>query len=277
MPLRLLSWNLFHGRDHPPNPALHTWRSRLLRITERDRSHAQVNVDLFGAFASRLAAAPWEVALLQECPPRWWRQLAGACEAEAHGVLTARNPPLLGELLSAAARLNPDLIASWEGGSNLTLVRGGHRIAERANARLASHPERRAMALTRLECGIAVANFHLSERRQAAELELAEAARIAGRFRCGDALVLGGDFNLRPARSPAAFALLAAEHGLSGTTDPTAIDHLLVAGAPADDPRAPGPEWRETADPTAPPGNDDRPIRLSDHAPVMREVSLDAD
>ena len=31
--LRVLSWNLFHGRDFPPDPALRTLRSRLLRTT----------------------------------------------------------------------------------------------------------------------------------------------------------------------------------------------------------------------------------------------------
>ena len=30
MEIRAITWNLFHGRDFPPDPALHTWRSRLL-------------------------------------------------------------------------------------------------------------------------------------------------------------------------------------------------------------------------------------------------------
>lgn len=273
MMLRALCWNLFHGRDHPPNPDLHTWRSRLWRITERDQTHAQVNVDLLDAFASRLASASWDVAMLQECPPRWWEPLADACEAEAHGVLTARNPPLLGPVLSAAARLNPDLIASWEGGSNLTLVRGGHWITGRASCKLATRPERRAMTLTRLGSGVLVANFHLSEWRGAAELELAEAARRANRFRAdGDALVLGGDFNLRPGRSPEAFELLESEHGLAGITDPASIDHVLVAGAPASRPKKLKPIWRELPDPTGPSGGSRHVIRLSDHAPVRREL-----
>ena len=28
--MRVLSWNLYHGRDFPPDPALFTLRSRLL-------------------------------------------------------------------------------------------------------------------------------------------------------------------------------------------------------------------------------------------------------
>ena len=76
MELSALTWNLFHGRDHPPDPALFTWRSRLLRTTERDATHAQVNRDLLAEFAAVLAAAEWDVALLQECPPRWGAPLA---------------------------------------------------------------------------------------------------------------------------------------------------------------------------------------------------------
>jgi endonuclease/exonuclease/phosphatase family metal-dependent hydrolase len=118
---KAISWNLFHGRDFPPDPALFTWRSRLLRVSERNATHVQVNRDLLAEFSRLLAEAEWDVALLQECPPRWWDRLGEACDAEPHGVLTSRNS--LAPLRTLAARLNPDLIASGEGGSNLTLVR----------------------------------------------------------------------------------------------------------------------------------------------------------
>ena len=36
MSIRALCWNIFHGRDAPPDPSLFTLRSKLLRITERD-------------------------------------------------------------------------------------------------------------------------------------------------------------------------------------------------------------------------------------------------
>ncbi|HEX8689256.1 MAG TPA: hypothetical protein VF729_03340, partial [Solirubrobacterales bacterium] len=71
MQLAAISWNLFHGRDFPPDPALLTWRSRLLRISERNGTHLQVNRELLPEFAELLAAAEWDVALLQECPPRF--------------------------------------------------------------------------------------------------------------------------------------------------------------------------------------------------------------
>ena len=69
--VRTATWNLFHGRDHPPDPALFTRRSRLLRRTERNATHVQVNRPLREEFVSTLDAAEWDVALLQEAPPRW--------------------------------------------------------------------------------------------------------------------------------------------------------------------------------------------------------------
>ncbi|HEX8958193.1 MAG TPA: hypothetical protein VF770_00045, partial [Solirubrobacterales bacterium] len=87
MAFTAIGWNLFHGRDFPPDPALFTWRSRLLRVGERNATHVQVNRDLAAEFAALLAAAEWDVALLQECPPRFAAPLARACGAEAHRAL----------------------------------------------------------------------------------------------------------------------------------------------------------------------------------------------
>ena len=36
--MRLLTWNLFHGRDHPPDPALFTRRSLWLRAEEHNET-----------------------------------------------------------------------------------------------------------------------------------------------------------------------------------------------------------------------------------------------
>ena len=38
-----------------------------------------------------LAGAAWDVALLQECPPRFAEPLARACGAEWQRALTSRN------------------------------------------------------------------------------------------------------------------------------------------------------------------------------------------
>ena len=278
MRVRALSWNLFHGRDFPPEPSLLSWRSRLLRTTERGTSYAQVNRDLFDSFAGLLAAAEWDVALLQEVPPRWAERLATECRAVPHLVLTSRNLPGLARLQALAAGFNPDLIASWEGGSNLTLVRAARAdrpaILERRMLRLALRPERRAMAFSRLEGGLCVANLHASKARAPAERELPRAADAAVGWAQGSPLIFGGDFNLRPALSPLVFEALARDHGLTAPTGPRVIDHLLTRGVEIAEPsRQWAPERREVPDPTAS-GGRRLPIRLSDHAPVEALLDL---
>ena len=81
------------------------------------------------------------------CHPRFAAPaLASACGAEAHRVFTSRNS--LGPLRTFIARHNPDLIASGEGGSNLTLVRSPFRCAlctpEEQKAAAGADPDRRA-------------------------------------------------------------------------------------------------------------------------------------
>jgi endonuclease/exonuclease/phosphatase family metal-dependent hydrolase len=268
MLLRALSWNLFHGRDAPPDPRLFTWRSRLLRITERSATHQQVNRDLLDEFAGILDRAAWEVALLQECPPRWAERLADACSAEPHRALTARNS--FAPVRALIARCNPDLIASNEGGSNLTLVRGGFQIVERRELELypGPEPERRVMAFTRLGRGagdqLCVANTHLTarpSRRDLAKSELLDAAKTATEWADGAPLLVGGDFNLRPAESTV-YDELAERYGLRAPTAPDSLDHLLVRElAPLEPPHEWPAERREVIE-------DGFAIRLSDHAPV---------
>jgi len=302
--LTALTWNLFHGRDFPPDPALRTWRSRLLRRSERNATHVQVNRDLLAEFSHLLAGAEWDVALLQECPPRWWDPLAAACDAEAHGVLTSRNS--LGALRSRIARHNPDLIASGEGGSNLTLVRKSFRCAFRTHEVRKAHrnreatverreleihrgrPERRTMAFTRIAAGggsgrggaatgrgggvgrstageveLCVANLHASANDPAlATADVLRAAETARSWAGEAPLIFGGDLNLRPQRSPAAFAELRERFGLAAPTGPGAIDHLLVRGLETVEPPRRWPaQKRELPE-------DGLALRLSDHAPV---------
>jgi endonuclease/exonuclease/phosphatase family metal-dependent hydrolase len=274
MEVRALTWNLFHGRDFPPDPSLLTWRSRLLRVTERDDTHVQVNRDLFGEFAEVIDNADWDIALLQECPPRWAEAMATVCSAEPHLVLTSRNA--LAPLRTLLARLNPDLIASNEGGSNLTLVRGGWEIDDRREfvLRKGPDPERRAMAFSQLRhtrgTPLCVANVHLSagpDRRPLAVEELNLAADTASEWAGDDPLLLAGDLNIRPSDSPV-YDELAARLGLREITAPDALDHLLARGlkpiAPA---TAWPPERRELRD-------EDGLIRLSDHSPVEATFAL---
>lgn len=264
--MRALSWNLFHGRDHAPDSSLHTWRSRLTRRTERGETHAQVNRDLRDPFTAMLAEADWDVALLQECPPRWAEALSAACSAEAHLLLTSRNLP--GPLAGAqrlAARSNPDLIGSWEGGSNLTLARGAHGtpiIRERRALTLTRRPETRRMAFTILRDGLCVANLHASVARPAALAEVRTAAATASAW-AGDApLIFGGDLNLRPRTNPEIFDELRRKHGLTPPAGPDSLDHLLARNLEvAEPPAAWEPARREVPE-------DGLRVRLSDHAPV---------
>ena len=260
-----IAWNLFHGRDFPPDPELFTWRSRLLRVTERNATHVQVNRELRARFAAKLAEWEWDVALLQETPPRFATALAEAAAAEGHRVLTSRND--LGSVRAAAARLNPDLVASGEGGSNLTLVRRAGALGEIVERReLAIHegrPERRAMALTRASSGVCIANLHATnDIPELAVEDVLLAARAATEFAAGAPLLFGGDLNLRPRQNPEVFQTLAGEFGLGEPTGPTAIDHLLANGLKVLSPPSRwDPERREI-------DQDGLALRLSDHAPV---------
>ncbi|HEX8752816.1 MAG TPA: endonuclease/exonuclease/phosphatase family protein [Solirubrobacterales bacterium] len=265
MEFTALAWNLFHGRDFPPDPALRTWRSRLLRLDERNATHIQVNRDLSAEFATLLAASAWDVALLQECPPRFAEPLARACGAEWQRALTSRNS--LGPLRGLLARQNPDLMASGEGGSNLTLVRVPGRlggIAERRESAIhEGEPERRAMAFTRTASGVCIANLHATnDQPRLAAADVLLAARTASEWAGEAPLLFGGDLNLRPARNPEVFERLREDFGLAAPTGPEAIDHLLVRGLEV---RRPPTQW--------PPERRELPLegralRLSDHAPV---------
>jgi endonuclease/exonuclease/phosphatase family metal-dependent hydrolase len=162
--MRVLSWNLYHGRDFPPDPALFTLRSRLLRRTEIGTAHVQLNRPLLAEFAGLLDSLEWDVALLQEAPPRWFSELARRTRSSGIRVLTSRNwwPAVQGRL----ADLNPDLLASSEGGSNQILVRHPGRVLEHRRHALARRPERRRMQMARLDVGgfgrVCVANLHAS-------------------------------------------------------------------------------------------------------------------
>jgi endonuclease/exonuclease/phosphatase family metal-dependent hydrolase len=264
--MRVLSWNLYHGRDFPPDPALFTLRSRLLRTTERNATHVQVNRPLLDEFVRVLDGLEWEAALLQEAPPRWFRDLQQRTGSAGARVLTSRNllPPVQGLL----ANLNPDLMASWEGGSNQMLFRRPTRILEQRTLTLARRPERRRMHWVRVEPPdgrrVCVANLHASAGRpEQASAEVVAAADAAVTWSADDPLVFGGDLNVRPDRQPDPFAVLRDRFGLREPTAPGAIDHVLARGLEiSDPPRRLAPEERELIEP------DGLRLRLSDHAPV---------
>lgn len=246
-----LTWNLFHGRDDPP---------------EGSAAHADAKRALFDEFASVLDGLRWEIALLQEAPPRWLAPLGRRCRANGVLALTSRNE--LAPLRAAIADRFPDLIKSNEGGSNMVLVRAPATIEEVERHGLARKPERRTLLLARVAVPggrrLAVANMHLSvpSTGQGEEELLAAAARAVA-FAGNDALILGGDLNLRPAQHAHAFAEVERRFGLAPPTGPRAIDHLLARGLDVvDAPQALPPTAREVN------ATDGRRLRLSDHAPV---------
>lgn len=283
MNFRVLSWNLYHGRDFPPEPgdeepgvAAGGFGWRFLGRPVVGRRHLRLNRDLFREFAAFLAAAKWDVALLQEVPPRWTRRLAAATGAEARSALTSRN--WLRPVIAPLARPRPQLAGSWEGGSNLILVRGatvgldgyrrGSEVTEFRRSTLSWLPERRVMSMVELGCGFCLANIHAST-GDAAAGDVMRAARLAGDRAGKRPLILGGDFNVRP-RSGDLFERLEAGFGLAGPTGPGSIDHLLTRGVELLEPAgAWPPSRRDVPDPAS-----GKLIRLSDHAPVSLRIGI---
>jgi len=271
--LRVLTWNLYHGRDAPPARALRTLRSLILRREEHDDTHVQLNRHLRDEFAMLIAHAEWDVCLLQEAPPSWNATLARACGADSYVSLTSRN--WLASLRSRLAWWNPDLMGSWEGGSNITLVRPAWSIAGTSRSLLLNPfperglRERRRMSFVRLradETDVCVANLHLTAgARVRAEAEARRAAAAAVAWAGHAPLIVGGDFNLRP-RETHVFEHLAQDHGLAAATAPGALDHLLARDLEVvTPPHAWAPQSREL---DVPVGLESRRLRLSDHAPV---------
>jgi endonuclease/exonuclease/phosphatase family metal-dependent hydrolase len=176
--VRVLSWNLFHGRSQPP-----------------------AGRDLRDEFTAALAGWAWDVALLQECPPWWPQPLARACGATAHRALTSRNALL--PVRRLVAERWPDLIKSNGGGCNAILVRGAqvhdHRVVV-----LRRCPERRVAHAVRLDAGW-VGNVHAqvhSEERAQADLRGAALALEAWAGGAAEPRILGGDTNTRHPRPP---------------------------------------------------------------------------
>ena len=180
--MRVLSWNLFHGRDFPPtrpcSPGAHGCSSGPSATPPTRRSTARCCAEF--APGSRAATGT------SRCSRRLRRAGSSRSPGARRRPGPSRSPrvtccpPLRGWL----ADRNPDLIASNEGGSNLILVRppGGSprpHVAARPAAGAA------AMLWPALELaardGVCVANLH------AAPVPGAAAAELVLRRRARDA------------------------------------------------------------------------------------------
>lgn len=198
MRLRVLTWNLMHGRSIPP-----------------------AGRDLFDQFTAALRGWEWDVALLQEVPPWWPPTLGSALGAEQRLVLTSRNALL--PVREAIATRWPDVIKSNGGGANAILVRGA-RIVEHRTRRLCRLPERRWVHAVRLPSGLWVGNLHATvHNEQRARRDAGLAAASVSSWARGAPLLLGGDFNVRR------LSLDGLDH--AGGFD---VDHVFVRGLSVD-------------------------------------------
>lgn len=193
MALRVLTWNLFHGRSVPG-----------------------AGRALLPEFAELIAGWDWDVALLQEVQPWWPPELARAAGAQERTVLTSRN--FLLPVRRWIAERWPDVVKANGGGANAILSR--RPIADHASQRLRWLPERRVAHAVRLADGTCLANLHASKSppaRSQADVDRARAFALA--FAGGAPLVLGGDLNVREPRVPD-FEHVASHH----------VDHLFASG-----------------------------------------------
>ena len=190
MSLRVLTWNLLHGRSVPP-----------------------AGHELFEEFAAALRGWEWDLALLQEVPPWWPSLLADRLGADQRSVLTSRNA-LLAARRAIAIRW-PDLIKSNGGGANAILVRAD-AVLEHRWRRLCIWPERRWVHAVRLQhTGAWVGDLHGGGPIR----DAVRAAESLTRWAGPAPIVLGGDFNIRePVLDGFEYA-----GGFS-------VDHVLVRG-----------------------------------------------
>jgi endonuclease/exonuclease/phosphatase family metal-dependent hydrolase len=193
MDLRVLTWNVFHGRAVPP-----------------------AGRDLYDEFAGALKRWEWDVALLQEVPPWWPERLTRTLGCEMAGVPTSRTALL--PVRRALAVRAPDLMRSAGGGANAILARSDRIVNGRA-ALLCRWPERRQVHGVSLACGVWVSNLHASAGPSpAAERDLRAALRVSREWARAERLplIVGGDLNLR--------AVAAEGLRIAAASD---VDHLL--------------------------------------------------
>ena len=189
-----------------------------------------------GASSSPVAGrGDWDVALLQEAPPRWLAALRRGCRAD--GALGADLAQLPRRLRALAADLNPDLIASGEGGSNMVLVRPPGAIEATEAVELARRPERRTMLLARLRLAgggragrglhAPVGGLHRAGRRTRCCARADARGRVRGRAGRWSSAATS---TCARARSRRRSHELSAATGWRRRPAPDAIDHLLARG-----------------------------------------------
>ena len=264
------TWNVFHGRSHPPGRALYL--EQMIRLATEDRP---------------------DVLCLQEVPP-WSLELLGDWSGmEAFGSVGAR--PSLGPFPSRAklgrwlTALDPARFrGAFAGQANAILLAPHLRVLQRRSLVLNARGFRRAQA-SRLGLPLvdelywakerrvcqalrvvlpggrvaAIANFHAtgSKDKRIPDAEVLRAATFADALAGPEEVcLLVGDFNVTAERSLILRELTGPEWGFSRPG--IGIDHVLVRGAEAGPPE----RW-----PIAARQLDG--VVVSDHSPV--DVRLD--
>ena len=196
--LRVLTWNLYHGRSRPPS----------------GRS-------LLNEFAAALDGWAWDVALLQEVPPVVAADARAGVPAQQRTQLTSRNWLL--PVRRAISARNPDLLKSGGGGANAILVRGARSSS---TARCGCGGRRRAGGCTASGStdGAWAVNVHSQNHPEALALaDTRKAIDAAREWAAGAPLIFGGDINLkRPPEFPG-LVHVGGNH----------VDHLFTDGRPA--------------------------------------------
>lgn len=175
--VRVLTWNLFHGRSVPDTPR-----------------------DLLPEFAATLAGWDWDVAVLQEVPPWWPPVLGAAAGALAFTARTSRNQLL--PLRRIVAEYRPDVIRSGGGGANAILVRS-RGVTEHRRRRVALWPERRVFHAVRRDDGLWIGNLHATAHDVArAQCDLNESADALLRWSGSEPGIIGADCNTKTPSFP---------------------------------------------------------------------------
>jgi endonuclease/exonuclease/phosphatase family metal-dependent hydrolase len=194
------SWNVYHGRTHPPGRRAHL--SDAIRLVTADSP---------------------DVVCLQEVPAWGLTNLAAWSGMQSFVAITKRAPlgSRVGQVVTDTHHRILRSAVSGQGNAILVSVPlaaeeiGAIRISGRAG-------EPRICHAVRLVSGVVVANLHASARGLIViEPELARALEwLNERVAPDEPLVLAGDFNTRP--------------DLPGFSPPgPGIDHVLVRGAEA--------------------------------------------
>jgi endonuclease/exonuclease/phosphatase family metal-dependent hydrolase len=265
------TWNVFHGRSHPPGRTL--FLERMIRLVTEDRP---------------------DVLCLQEVPPWALERLGEWSGMTVFGEVAAR--PSIGPLPSTA-RLGRQLTAlhptrfrgAFAGQANAILLAPGLRALQRESIVLNTRAFRRAQARwlglplvdelywakerrvcqalrLRIRDGrvAAIANFHAtgSRDKRIPDAEVLRAAAFADALSGpSEICVLAGDFNVSAERSLTLRELSGPEWGFSGPGE--GIDHVLVRGAEASEPER-WPIAKRRVD----------GVVVSDHAPVDVRLRL---